>query len=204
MAGHAQQRHAHWQVEAAWSGAARIEVEDAVSALYRRPVRVPVDDGVHLCRFGIEIEVIEVVEHVQQRLAHFDDLGPGQPVAHIDVAANGGDGRNRAQRVKHARLAYVARVDDVLDAAQRVYRLRAQQPMSIRDHADEVSGGHGDLRNQLEVFGMCGADYREITAIKGTNSDNIEPFTQRCEAAIHKIQLGGAICFHHGYRAGKV
>jgi hypothetical protein len=50
---------------------------------------------------------------------------------HIDVAADGGDRRQGAKRIQYGRIADVAGVQNVLDAAQSCHCLRAQQTVRI-------------------------------------------------------------------------
>jgi len=52
------------QGEAARAGASRIEVEDAAHGLDLRTMRMPRDDHVDPGGGGIEVEVLEVVKHM--------------------------------------------------------------------------------------------------------------------------------------------
>lgn len=91
------------------------------------------------CRFRIEIERRDVVQYVEVRSTHFNDLGRGQggcPLGGIDVAANGYRRRNRAQRFEHVRVANVAGVNNQLGPSQRVNRLRTKKAVRIRDDSD--------------------------------------------------------------------
>jgi hypothetical protein len=47
------------ELEAAWTGAARIQVEDTVADLDRRLVRVSVEDNCDPSRLRLEVEVCE-------------------------------------------------------------------------------------------------------------------------------------------------
>src|SRR5262249_51214125 len=55
----------------------------------------------------------------------------------IDVAAHDVQRRERAQRLEQLGTADVARMDDQIGPAQRIKRLRAQEPVRVGDDADE-------------------------------------------------------------------
>src|SRR5580698_9249149 len=55
------------QREAAWTGAPRIDVDNTVLPSNSRPVGVAGDDSLESRRGRIEVEIVDVVEHMEQR-----------------------------------------------------------------------------------------------------------------------------------------
>ena len=89
--------------EAARSGAGRIEIEDAVSDFIHGRVGVAGDDGGESGGCGIQVELFQIVEHVQRESAGFNyfvqrkSLAPGTG---IDVSANRLHGCNVTEFVR--------------------------------------------------------------------------------------------------------
>lgn len=130
------------KAEAARAGASGIEVEHAVAGELAVLVGVAADDGGESGGFGVEVEGVEVVNDVDNSAGEFDDfssvetLGPGLDV---DIAADGGDGRDFLERGNDLRIADVAGMDDVLRAAQESERFRTEQAVRVRDNANDHS-----------------------------------------------------------------
>src|SRR5205807_1788905 len=121
----AQARHCHWQGEPPGTGAARVQEHDTVSAIDSRTVRVAGDDDVKLCCRGVEIELTQIVEHVEDDATDLDNLRRrkrDRPGAIVVVAAYGNHRCDLPQRVQHLGAADVAGVDDQLRARQRYGR----------------------------------------------------------------------------------
>ena len=57
------------------------------------------------------------------------------PPGSVDVAANRGQRRDRAERIENGRVANVSGMKDVIDASQRCNRLGSKQAVSIGDDA---------------------------------------------------------------------
>lgn len=102
VAAHGQQSDGNGQLEAAGAAGAGIEIEDAFSGIEIRRMGVAAEDGGEFGGHGIKVEGIEIVEHIDVAatmvsVAGEHDFRLGQPGARalaIDVAANGGDGRD--------------------------------------------------------------------------------------------------------------
>ncbi len=80
-----------------------------------------------------------VVQHIKGMAVegdHFRSRQVGARTAHIDVAADGCDRGEVAQRIQDRRVADVAGMQDVLDAAQGFDCLRPEQAMGIGNNAD--------------------------------------------------------------------
>jgi hypothetical protein len=43
---------------------------------------------------------------------------------------------------------------------------------------------------------MFGANNTEIAPVEGSNMADVQPFTQRDDAAVYKIELSAAVCIH--------
>jgi len=90
-------------------------------------------------RFGLQIQLREIVQNVDRNAGQFEHLGLWQaagPGVLIDIAANRSHGSNRFEFFQNLRRANVAGVDDVVRPAQCVEGLRTQQTMSVGDDAD--------------------------------------------------------------------
>src|SRR5581483_12290038 len=88
-------RHCHGEVEASRTGAPGIDVENPVLARDARPVGMPVDDGLKLGRSGLEIEIIETVNDVDEAILddHAERFRQGaRPISPVDIAPYGKDG----------------------------------------------------------------------------------------------------------------
>src|SRR2546422_8534543 len=107
--------HGHWQGEPPGTGAARVQEHDTVSVIDSGTVRVPGDDGVKFRGCGIEIELTQIVEDVEEDAAYLDNLRSlerGGPRAVVVVAAHCDDGCDLPQRVQHLGAAHITGVDD--------------------------------------------------------------------------------------------
>ena len=112
------------KVEAAGAAGAGIEIEDALFVGDAGDVGVAVEDGGEPPGHGIKMEGVQVVEHVD--VAGFllqvfdeDDFGFGEFGAGaftVDVAADGGYRGDGFEFAMDGDFAYVAEVEDALDA----------------------------------------------------------------------------------------
>ena len=102
---------------------------------------------------------LEVVEHVDVetgmgRVLDEDDVGFGELAARafaVDVAADGGDGRDLGEIFENGHFAHVATVKNAIDAGEGRKDFRAEKAVSIRDdselHVFRIScAGGGRLR----------------------------------------------------------
>lgn len=114
-----------------------------------------VEDGGEFGGCGVEVERLEVVEHVEvearaRRVLDEDDFGLGQAgagVAAVDVAADGGDGGDPGERVEDGDFAHVAEVEDAVDAAEGGDGFGTEEAVGVGDDAEEhgirISGASG-------------------------------------------------------------
>jgi len=103
------------------------------------------DHGGESGSFGIEIQGLKIVKHVNEKPGKLCDSGFRQglgPVLSIDVAANGCDWSDCLKRGKDLGAADIAGMDDVLTSAESIESLRTQQTVCVGDHAES---GHGEI-----------------------------------------------------------
>ena len=85
------------QVEALWTSAARVDVEDAIVPVRFGLVSVAADDNVETGDFRIEVKLFKVVQDVDRDMLEFDNCGGRKgrgPGFGVNVAANGENGRD--------------------------------------------------------------------------------------------------------------
>ena len=120
-----------WQPEPARSGAAGVEVDDALSRLDLRHVGVAGNDHVEPGCSRIEVEVAEVMDDVDRSARERHHLPRRQSRAHACVSTLpriAVTGRDLCKPRHDVRAADVAGVDDVLDARERLQRLGRSRP----------------------------------------------------------------------------
>ena len=111
---------------------------------------------------GFQVELCEVVDHVQADLAEAEELRlpqPHRPRPPIVVAAPRRDGRERGQRLEDAGIADVACVDDVVAAVEEGLDLRPQQAVGVGDQADAhvraPDGGQASPAAKIRRIGVA-------------------------------------------------
>ena len=145
---HCQQPQCHREIEAAGAAGAGIEVENAVAAVEVGHVRVAEEDGGKFSGGGVQVQGLEIVEHVDIAAGDEGHFGLRQLAAGafaVHVAADGGDGGDLAQILENGGLAHVAEVEDLLDAGEGGDDLWTEEAVGIADDADfhEVLRGAG-------------------------------------------------------------
>ena len=119
--------------------------------LLLRDVAVAGDDYVESGCVRLQIELREIVQHVDGNATYLDDFGHRQlagPCGLIDIATDGGYRRDGCEFVKNLWRTNVSRVNDMLRTAQRGESFRAKQAVGIGDDADD----DGVLRSQFSVL----------------------------------------------------
>ena len=138
-------------------GASRVEVDHPRPLLDGGLVRVPRDHDPHANRDGVDVQVRDVMDHVEEHPAQLHQRGPGdalRPGAKVVVAAHGGQWRDRAQCIEYGGFADVARMDEVVAAVQVRPCFRAEQIVGVRDHADAQHGCETVLFARLRCSGL--------------------------------------------------
>jgi hypothetical protein len=88
---------------------------------------------------GLQVEVAQVVKHVEGYVSAFDDDGGRKfsgPWSGVDVAAHGEDRSNGTEADENFGCANVACVENQVDAEQSALGFRAEKAVSIGDYAD--------------------------------------------------------------------
>jgi hypothetical protein len=132
--------HAHWQFESPRPRAARIQVKHSIAHLLFGNVTVAADHNRESSRFGLEVQLLQIMQHIDGNTAQLNHLSFRQlatPGRFIDVSTHGGDGTNRGKLLEDIGRADIPGMNDVLGPAQRFDCLRAQQAMRVGDDADE-------------------------------------------------------------------
>ena len=128
------------QVEALWTSAAGVDVEDSVPPVRFGLVSVAADDDVEAGDFRIEVKLFKVVQNVDRDILKFDGCGERKgrgPRFGVHVAANGEDGCDSFELVEDGRVADVACVNDGLGAFERGESFGAEETVGIGDDAEE-------------------------------------------------------------------
>jgi hypothetical protein len=124
------------EFEAARAAGAGIEIEHTPAMSDVRLVRVAVENRRKPGRGGVEVQGLHIVQHVEVVALKQEDLCFGQTAAGpgaIDVAADGGDGRDGGERLEDFRIADIAKMKDAFDAVERRQDFRAKESVGIAD-----------------------------------------------------------------------
>lgn len=128
------------QFESSRTGAAGVEVQDTVARLLLRSVSVAGDHDVESGGLGLQIEALEIVQHVNGNAAQLHRFCLGQrqrPRVPVHVAANRRDRCNRGQSLKDFRVSNVASVNDSSRPLQRLERFGPEPAVGIGNDADD-------------------------------------------------------------------
>jgi hypothetical protein len=123
---------AHWQFESPRPRAARIEVKHSFTHFLLGNMAVAGNHDLESGGFRLEIELCEIVEHIDRDTSKFDDFILRQltrPWTFIDVAADRSKRCDGRELLEDLRVANISCVDDVLRSEQRLEGLRAKQAM---------------------------------------------------------------------------
>ena len=102
-------------------------------------MRVPRDDDRDTLPRRIEVQIFDIVQHVDRPIGQHQGRPVGErarPWLRVDVAPDRGGRCDRPQARHDLGATDVARVDNVVDTGEPLLRLGAQQPMRVRDDAD--------------------------------------------------------------------
>ena len=138
----------NWKREASGAGAAWVEVENVVSGLDHGLVAMAVDHGADAGGRGVEVQVGDVVDEIEETAGEFDGFGCGKLRARaraVDVAADGGEWSDGGEAVEDGGVADVAGVEDVVNAHEGDEGFGAEEAVGVGDyayaHGLEVTGG---------------------------------------------------------------
>jgi len=131
-----QSPHAHRQIEAPRARAARIEIEHTVLLFDLRPMAVTVHDYAESRAFRLQIELPQIMQHIDRNVAGFNDLSFGQrarPGVGVDVAADGSYRRDLRECFEDFGCADVAGVEDAVGTAQGFDGFGTQEAVGVGD-----------------------------------------------------------------------
>jgi len=173
-----EQPHRHRQPEPPRPARARIEVEHAFLRIEVGHVGVAVQHRGKFGRRGIEVQGLQVVQHINVAVLDEDHLGFGQFGAGalaVHVAAHGGYRRDLGEFGEDGVLTDVAEVKDLIDAFEGRGDLGAEKSVGVADDAEF----HGSFRmtDFSAVFGGAG---RETRATAGREAGATTPAPAAC------------------------
>lgn len=168
LGGDSEEGYGNRKIEAARTAGARVEVEDAFTGVEIRRVGVAGENRGEAAGGWVEAQGFEVVEHVDVAAFGEGDLGLRQLGAlpfPVDIAANGGDGRDLAQFFKDGEIAHVATVEDPVDAGEGGRNFGTEEAVCVADDADfhtQIDMAAGRI---LRLFCKRSADPAAVVAL---------------------------------------
>src|SRR5579864_846831 len=145
------------------SSTARIQVQHASIETLLNLMGVAADDCVEAGGLRIEIEILEVVEHIETEARSLDNCGQRKfprPGLRVHIAPHGENRRDKLELRENFGCAHVSRVNDELHTKQGTLCFGTQQPVSIGNDADP-HGGRKDLQS------LSGPRYSSGTSSSG-------------------------------------
>lgn len=131
---------AHRELKPPRPCAAGIEIEQTVLRLLLRNVTVARNNRGKSGRFGLQVELGEVVKNINRDAPDFEHVGGWNllcPGSLIHVAADGGHRCNSCEFAEDGGIADVSGMNDVVGALQRGQSFGAEKAMSVGDNANE-------------------------------------------------------------------
>jgi len=113
-----QQRKGNRKLKAAWASAAGVQIEHTIAMDDGRLVGVPADNDSNLRGAGIDFEIVERVQHVNETAVELNGLSGGKLSAWavlVDITSDSSDRRNFAQGIEDVWITYIACVQDSLE-----------------------------------------------------------------------------------------
>jgi hypothetical protein len=159
-----QPSHGDRKFEAAGTGAAGIEIEDDAACFLPGYVAMTGDDDFESGGFRVQVELRQIVQHVDGNAGKLNDCGLRQAaspvvfinVAAIDVAADGGYWGDGRECFENFRRPNVTSMNDVFRPAQRFEGFGPKQSVRIRDDADENWALSSDADRSASSFQRTG------------------------------------------------
>src|ERR1700728_206589 len=132
------------QFEAAWAAGPGIEIKHALLSVEIWHVRVAMEDCGKLPGSRVEVQGLQVVEHIEvdarlRRVLDEDDIGFGELAAGalgIYVAPDCRHWRDRFKFGKNGNLSHIAQMQNAFNALECWSDLGAEQTVSVADNAD--------------------------------------------------------------------
>lgn len=140
--------HAWAQIETSRAGGTGIHYQPALGLDHHRPVGVAVDEHVLRVageqRRGRGTPQLVAVAHVNGDPVELGDVLRRQLriARYVGVAVDGVNWRDEPQLPENIATAYIAGMKDQFHAREGAVNMRADQPVGVRDQADETVGHH--------------------------------------------------------------
>lgn len=137
--GQLQYRQGDGQAKTPWPGASWVKVEHALNSLDPGPMRVAGNDHVNSAGYGIQLQLMDIVQHVDRAPAEPYDCGVGirfRPVAGINIPSDRNHRRNPTESDDDLRPADIAGVDDMRHPGQASLSLWTQEPVGVRNDSN--------------------------------------------------------------------
>jgi hypothetical protein len=130
---------AYRELEASRTSAAGIEIEHSVARLLLGNVRVSADDNRESRRFGLQVHLRKIVQHIDRNAAELDHLSlrkQAGPWPLVNVSAHRSHRSNLGKLHQYLWRADIAGMNDVLRSAQSFNGLGPQQTVGVGDDPD--------------------------------------------------------------------
>src|SRR5260370_9304133 len=137
--GDVEQRKSDRQLKTTGPGTARVQEEDHAIVALLGLMGVAADDRVESGSLWIDVEIVEIVEHIEIETGNFDNRGKRQllrPRLCVHVAAHGKHGSDSFQLGEYFRCTHVSRVNDQLDSGEGALRFRSEKAVAIGNEAN--------------------------------------------------------------------
>jgi hypothetical protein len=149
-----------WEMEAAGTAGAGVEVEHAISLVEVGDVGVAEEDDGEAGGGGVEVDGVEVVKEVDVAAFEEKDLGfreVGAGAHLVDVASDCGDGSNLGEVVEDGDCADVSEVEDAVNTGEYGKDFGTEEAVGIAEDADLHGGSStfGGFENRLLLY-LCG------------------------------------------------
>jgi len=112
-------------------------------------VGVAGNDGIEAGGLGFEVQIAQIMKHVESCVAKFDDHRGREfvcPWSGVHIAAHGENRGNGAEAGEDPRFADVASVENKVNAAQRVFGFRSKPAVGI--------GNYANFHSQIPFWGL--------------------------------------------------
>jgi hypothetical protein len=121
-------------VETAWTSAAGVDVEDAISFFNQGSVGVTGYDAGDSSGLRVDIKGCQIVKDVNALSLKFDGLcgwDSSSPSTSINITPNNSDWGNGSESIQDFRFPYISGMDDVLDILERFNGFRTEQAVCV-------------------------------------------------------------------------
>ena len=136
----------HRQVETSRSRASGVKVKYAVADFLHSLMRMAGDDGRNSGGSGIDVEVGDGVDEIEEVTCQLDQIGSGKFLTWaggVNVPADRSHGSYTTQSIQDLNLANVSRVQDVIYVCEAGESFGTQEAVGIANDTDSHAGFNG-------------------------------------------------------------